>query len=352
MASGAGGQIAFMKNGSLYYAPNSVDQWFAFSSESLEHTLEELEEENITGRRDAPPSHKGLDYGQGDINFEPNPNALGHVLNGAFGTLSSSLVTHAGSTGANSVQSAAKPVFHHIFTPRASAFEERSFLEPYTVMVYKDVGSAFAFDGIFTGLSLNLQAGALLKATTNFMARKVRRFARSAAISSLQSRGGRPWVWDMASVQVASGGSGSSFLTANNNFESIEFGFTTPHEGVALLDGSKNYAEFQPSDFRRCEVNGTLSFKNQVEYDAFVAYESRYLRVNLTNTSSAMHLGNPDSIAYYTLQLDIPSFKFLSFSAPIGGPNRLQSQFRGKAEWDDTAGYMIRAALTNVTSLY
>lgn len=352
MASGAGSQIALMKNGSLYYAPNSVDQWFDFTSESLEHTLEELEEASITGRRDAPPSHKGLDYGQGEINYEPKPDAIGIMLNAVFGTRSSSLITHAGSTGANSVQSAGKPVFHHIFTPRASAFESFSFQEPHTVMVYKDQGSAFAFDGIFTGIALNIQAGQLLTGVSPFMARKVRRIARSAAISSLVSRGGRPWVWDMASIQIASGGSSSAFLAANNYFESLELNFTVPCEGVALLDGTKNYAEFQSSDFRRVEINGTLSFRDQSEYDAFVNYEPRHLRINYMNTNSAMHLGNPSSIQYYTLALEIPQFKFLSWSTPVGGPNRLTTQFRGKAEYSEEFGFMIRALLTNVNCLY
>jgi len=360
MASGTGGQIALHKGGnnSLYYIANSANIWTNFVSESIEHTLEELEEGSITGRRDAPPSHKGIDFGQGDIVIEPNPNAIGHFLNGAFGTLSSSMITAAGSTGANSTASAGQPYFYHEFTPRQSAFREDTFLEPYGVMVYRDTGSAFMLNGsIFTGLELDLQAGQLVGTTINVMGREMRRIERTAAIQSLVSSGGRPWVWDMASVEVSTDTT-SANLAANTNFEQLTLGMTTPHEGVVLLDGTKFYAEFQPNEFRRMNISGTLSFRNQDEYDAFVAYENRRMRITLLNVNSALMLGNPSSLdanaalGYYGLRIHLPAMKYLSWSAPIGGPNRLQSTFTAKAEYDETAGNMITVELFNVTSTY
>lgn len=353
MASGTGGQIAIHKTSSLYLDVVSADVWTNFVSESIEHNLEELEEGSITGRRDAPPSWKGIDFAEGDIVFEPNPNAIGHFLNGAFGVVVNSQHTSAGSTGANSGEGAGKPVMTHLFTPRQSAFDERTFLEPYTVMVYKDTGSAFFNQGaVFTRLEFNMQAGALMNATVGIMARKVTRGARTGAINSLVSSGGRPWIWDMASVEVASGGSGVAFLTGNTNFEQFQMSIETPQEGVVLLDGNKNYAEFQPNDFRRVNISGTISFRNQVEYDAFIAFESRYTRLTLTNQNSAVSLGNPDSASQYTLIFDIPKMKFLTWSTPIGGPNRLTTSFTAKAEFDDVAGHMITATLINVTSAY
>jgi hypothetical protein len=353
MASGTGGQIALIKSSSLYLDLTSADTWTNFVSESIEHNLEELEEGSITGRRDAPPSWKGIDFAEGDIVLEPNPNAIGNFLNGAFGTLSSSLNTEAGSTGASSTEAAGKPVFTHLFTPRQSAFDERTFLEPYTVMVYKDNGSAFFNQGaIFSRLDFNYQAGQLVGATVGLMARKVTRGERTAAINSLVSSGGRVWIWDMASFEVASGGSGSAFLAANTNFEQFQMSIETPQEGVVLLDGNKNYAEFQPNDFRRVNISGTISFRNQEEYNAFVAFESRYARITTTNQNSAVALGNPNSLFRYTLQFDIPKMKFLTWSTPIGGPNRLQTSFTAKAEFDDVTGVMIQATLINVTSSY
>lgn len=358
MASGTGGQIALVKAGSLYHQINSANLWTNFVSESIEHTLEELEEGSIQGRRDAPPSYKGIDFGGGDIVLEPNPNAIGNFLMGAFGTLTSSMITAAGSTGANSGEDAGKPYFWHEFVPRQAAYSERTFLEPYGVMVYKDTGSAFMLNGsIFTGLEFDIQAGQLVGATVTTMGREMRRIERIAAINSLVSSGGRPWVWDMASVEVSTDTS-SANLAANTNFEQLTLSLTTPHEGVVLLDGTKFYAEMQPNDFRRVNISGTLSFRNQDEYDAFVAYESRRLRVNILNVNSNIWLGNPASVdanaflGYYGMRIHIPRMKFLSWSTPIGGPNRLQTSFTAKAEYDDTAGNMISVELFNVTSTY
>ena len=360
MASGTGGQIALSKGGnnSLYYQANSASIWSNFVSESIEHTLEELEEGSITGRRDAPPSHKGIDFGQGDIVIEPNPNAVGHFLNGAMGTLTSSMITNAASTGANSGTEAGKPYFYHEFVPRQNAFREDTFLEPYGVMVYRDTGSAFMLNGsIFTGMEFDLQAGQLVGTTVNVMGREMRRIQRTAAIQSLVSSGGRPWVWDMASVEVSTDTTTAN-LAANTNFEQLTLGFTTPHEGVVLLDGTKFYAEFQPNEFRRVNISGTLSFKNQDEYNAFIAYENRRMRITLLNVNSVLALGNIASLdadaalGYYGMRIHMPAMKYLSWSAPIGGPNRLQSSFTAKAEYDETDGSMFRIELFNVTSTY
>lgn len=355
MASGTGGQIALTRSDSLYLSVQSVDAWQNFVSESIEHTLNELEEGSITGHKDAPPSHKGIDFGQGDVNLEPDPNALGHWMRGVFGQSSGTLVADAGSLGVNSsTLGDGKPVIEHQFLPISSAVDNRNFLPAYTMMVYKDVGSAFFFQGTQVhGIEYQIQAGQLVGATVNIMARTVERFERTAGIGALAKvTGSKPWVWDMASVEVSSGQTGFGNLLGDTNFEAININLNVPLEGVVLLDGNKNYAEFQVNEFRRANVNGTVSFRDQTAYDAFVSYENRSLRITTRNVGSSQLLGNPDSAFYPTLRIDIPQFKFLSWSTPIGGPNRLQTSFTGKSERDVTSSYMIEAYLTNVTSAY
>lgn len=356
MPSGSGGQVALNKAGSLYHVVASASVWTNFVSENISHTIEQLREGAITGRRDAPPSHKGLDHGEGDLVLEPNPNAIGHFLQGAFGTRNSSLVIDAGSTGANSGEGAGKPVFYHRFTPRISAYDQYVFLEPYNVMVYKDVGSAFMLNGaIFHGIQFDIQAGQLVKTTVNVMGREMRRIQRTTAIFSLVSSGGRPFTWDMASVSVSTTGIGSAALFAKGQFESLSITLRTPHEGVPLLDGTKFYGEMQPNDFRMVELSGTLSFRDQSEYDAFTAYESRRLHVTMMNQNTLLQLGNPASadvfgLGHYGLRLIMPEVKFTKWDTPIQGPNRLQTQFSAVAEYNDAAGAMIIADLTNVVS--
>lgn len=361
MASGTGAQIAILSIGSLYRSVNSEmisgAAWTNFVSESVEHTLNELEEGAITGYKDAPPSHKGLDFGGGDIQLEPNPNALGHFLRAAFGQASGSLLTHAGSWGANSggllnlpAGYAARPVVRHTFVPIQDAVHERNFLPVYGAVIYKDVGSAFVFEGgCINTVELQVQANQLTKATVGTIFRNVTRHARTSSMQALRNPGGKPWVWDMASIQV---GPGVNSLAAKTNYESLTIRLETPIEGVPLLDGTKKYAEYQVNGFRRVNIQGTMSFRNQEEYDSFVLYDNNYMRVNLTNASSNQVIGNPASSYLFDLQLDIPLTKYLTWSTPVGGPNRLVTQFTAKAEFDTTSLYMIQAQLTNTTSAY
>ena len=357
MSSGTGGQIAFLKTNTLFSTINSVNRWTNFVSESIEHKLDELEEGAITGYRDAPPSHKGLDYSEGDINIEPNPNALGDFFTMFFGTLTSSLVTAAGSTGANSGSEAGKAQVFHEFTPMQSPFSSLTFLPPYNVMIYRDVGSAFFVRGsIAPKLTLEWEAGQLVKSQISIMGRDSVRIQRTAAIQSLVSSGGRPFVWDMTSVEVSTDTTTAN-LAASTKFERLALNLELPHEGVPFLDGTKKYGEFAPNGFRRCAIEGTVSFRDQSEYEAFIAYENRRMRITMLNVNSNMWLGNPASIdaaaflGYYGCRLHLPRVKYLSFSNPIQGPNRITAQFTAKAEYSDTDGFMLLAQLNNVVGV-
>lgn len=357
MSSGNGGQLAFAKLGSLYSDVNTVNFWANFVSESLEHKLEEVVEGSINGRRDVPNSYKGVDHGQGDINFEPNPNFLGHMFKANFGTYVSSTITAAGSTGANSGNFAGAAQYWHQFRPTQTAFSDRTFFEPYNFMIYRDVGSAWLYKGaIVPTLTLELTAGQLVKATISVMARQVDRIQRTSAIQSFVSSGGRPWIWDNASIELSTTGTASSALAARTDFESLKLSFEMATQGVAFLDGTKKYGEFSPTDFRKLTVDGTMSFRDQTAYDAFVAYDARRLRITMLNTNSFLFLGNPASVdatiflGYPGLRLHIPQMKFTSWSAPIGGPNRLQAKFTAKAEFSEADGFSTSVEMLNIVS--
>jgi hypothetical protein len=202
---------------------------------------------------------------------------------------------------------------------------------------------------VFPSIEIGIQAGQLAKATVSMMSRMVTRHTRTASVAALRNPGGRPFTWDQTSIQVGSAGG----LAAYDKFQSLTIKFETPMEGVLLLDGSKNYGEFQTNGFQNVDVSGTMSFRDQSEYDAFIAYETRFMRATLTNVNTAaMLLGNPASAHYYQLAIDIPGLKFTSWSTPIQGPGRLTTTFRGYGEFDVTSLYAIEARLTNTTSAY
>lgn len=338
MSSGNGAKIALAKIGSLYHDVNSVNLWFGFTEESLEHKLEELEEGAITGQRDQPNSYKGVDHGDGDLGFEPNPNALGHILGAWYGTIASSVVTVVASNGANSGENAGFGQHFHRFTGSNSAFSNHTYLPPYNVAVYRDVGSAFIFKGtIFPTVKLMIKAGQLVKASATIMSRQVD-LMDPTSMMGLVTSGGRPWLWDMASIEYNATGVTTAGLAANGSFEELNFTFELPHDGVSLLDGTKKYAEFVPSDFRRVKMDGTMSFRDLDAYLAFRNYEQHRLRVTMLNVNSNLYLGNPASVdmtsflGYPGLRINIPGLKFTSWSAAVKGANRITAAFNAKAE--------------------
>jgi hypothetical protein len=355
MSSGNGGKIAFAKIGSLYRDVNTLNIWGNFVSETMEHKLDELEDGSINGRRDAPDSYKGVDHGQGDIVMEPNPNFIGHPLKAWFGTYVASTVCGATSTGANSGPFAGNAVTYHRFTPANSAFSDRSYLEPYNIGIYRDVGSAFIFKGsVFPTLKLEMQAGQIVKLTASVMGRQVD-LIDPAALSALVASGGRPWLWDMASLEISTDTT-TAALAADTSFEQITFTFDLPQEGVIALDGTKRYAEFAPNDFRRVKIEGTKSFRDLTDYAAFKAYEARRMRLTALNVNSLLLLGNPASadatgfLGYFGLRMHIPQMKFTSWGAPISGPNRLTAKFAAKAEWNSVAGFSTMMELVNIVT--
>lgn len=353
MASGNAGKLAIAHISSLYRDVNSVNFWFGFTDETLEHKLAELEEGALTGTRDAPNSYKGLDHGEGDFNFEPNPAALGHVLKGWFGTVASSVITAATSGGANSGDFAGAVQVIHRFTPNQSAFSDRTFLEPFNVAVYRDVQSAFVYKGsVFHTVKLMIKANALVKAGVSLMGRQVDLLDFTAGMNSLVSSGGRPWIWDMASIEY-SADTTSAGLAARTDMEEMTFEFTMPQLGVPLLDGTKKYAEFVPSDFRRVKISGQMSFRDETTYVDFKNYTQHRLRVTMLNVNSQLSMGNPASLdatgflGYPGLRLHVPAMKFTSWSAPVKGPNRIVAAFNAKAERLTTEGGSVLVDLLN-----
>jgi hypothetical protein len=351
MASGNGGQFAFAKIGSLYRDVNTVNLWGNFVSETLEHKFDEVKEMSISGRRDEPNTYQGVNHGAGDVVMQPHPNVIGTFFKAWYGTYVASTITGATSGGANSGNLAGAPQNWHKFTPNQSPFSAFTYLEPYNFMIYRDVGSAWLYkQSIVPQLKMEVQAGQLVKMTASIMARQVDLIQRTAGIQSMVSSGGRPWLWDAASVELSTDTTTAN-LAARTDFESLTFTFDLPCTGVSFLDGGKKYGEFSPTDFRKLTVDGTMSFRDQTAYQAFVNYNALRLRMTMLNVNSYLLLGNPSSadatqfLGYFGMRIILPQMKFIQWSAPITGPNRITAKFQARAEYSEAEGISSQVEL-------
>ena len=93
----------------------------------------------------------------GDIVFEPHPIYLGHFLNACIGNATSTLQTSA---------------YQHEFIPRQDDFDANFALQPYTVALFKNVGSSYQYtDAMIHTLAIEITAGGIINATATVHAR-------------------------------------------------------------------------------------------------------------------------------------------------------------------------------------
>ena len=313
MAYGMSGHIGISAQQSFGTATTSWD-YFPIISETLTTNIEQLVEEGMKGVFDEGDSHAGLISVAGDIVFEPHPIMVGHFLRGV--------------TNVASISEVASAVYLSEFVPQNTDFDDTGALPPFTIQVYRGVGSAWQFtDSIITGLTINITGGGIAKATANVMSR----------VSSLMEKStpayptGDPWLWNTASLSIAG--------TANGNFENVSISIENPIEGKNFLDTTRMYSKFKRTGYRQIRMTGTMDFESQTQYGIFRAQTEQRFLVGLTG-SSLITSAN-------ALVLDLPKLRYTSYPVNIGGPGPISVGFEGHAKTDSSSSYAFRATLTN-----
>lgn len=318
MGYGIGGFLAVSRQQSFGTATSSWE-YVGIISESLTTNIEQLIEENLYGRFDEPDQREGLLTVAGDVVFEPHPITLGHFLRAVSGQASATAVDSS---------------FTWQFVPKQTDFDDLCALPPYTLQVYRSVGSAYQFtDAIVHTLAVEITAGAIVRATASIMAR----------VSSLMNYTtasyptGDPWMWNQASVSMAA--------AANSDMESVTVTIDNPVEGVPLLDGTKIHGRYKRTGFRTVRIAGTQDFSTQTQYNIFRSQSRQAIDITLRGAATATSY-------YNTLTLEMPQVVYSTFGAEIGGPGRISASYEGKAEYDTGSSYTIRPTLVNTRAAY
>tara|TARA_E500000318_G_scaffold111808_1_gene131878 strand:- start:877 stop:1833 length:957 start_codon:yes stop_codon:yes gene_type:complete len=318
MAYGIGGYVSLSLQNSAGTATTNRT-YIPFKSESLTENIEQLQSENIEGIFDNPDTLTGIKNITGDIIFEPHPIYLGHFLNGVCGQSTSTLSTSA---------------YIHEFLPRQADFDEIVALPPYTVEVYKNVGSAYQYvDAQIHTLAINMTAGGIVEATATLHARTVNLVAGTTPSYVDAS----PYTWDTVSLQVAG--------SANGEFESATVTLTNPIVGVPTLNGAKTEAKLKRDGFRTVGVAGDQDFSNQDEYNVFAAQTRQRFLFTLTGD-------NIGGSATNEITIDMPQTNYTTFAGNVGGPGRIVASYEGNGEYDTSSSYSVRYTLTNTQASY
>jgi hypothetical protein len=320
MGYGIGGHLAISKQNSVGTATSNW-VYIPFVSESLTENIEQLQSESLKAIYDNPNMLEGINNVTGDIVFEPHPIYLGHFLNACIGNATSTLQTSA---------------YQHEFLPRQDDFDANFALQPYTVAVFKNVGSSYQYtDAMIHTLAIEITAGGIINATATVHART----------SSLQNPttpsfiSADPFTWNETSLQVAG--------SASDAFESATITIDNPIEGIATLNGAKVHSRVKRTGFRTINVAGDQDFSSQAEYNAFRAQTRQ--RFQFTITGDNISAGGAES---NEITFDIPQCNYTTYASPVGGPGRITASYEGNGEYDVSSSYSLRATLTNTSASY
>ncbi|HID55753.1 TPA: hypothetical protein EYP37_04430 [Candidatus Poribacteria bacterium] len=305
--------------------PVAPSVYIPFVSESVTDTIEELVGEGIRNLFDEPPSYQGLKSVAGDIEVEVLPEFIGHFLNAAFGSVSS---TQPDPTGAPSV-------YRHTFTPTQTAASTECDLPSYTLEIDRDFESAFQIAGAAaTSFEFTIGTGAkIAHATISFIAKSI----STKTKTSPSYEATNPFLWDQLTATLG----GAAF----GKLSDITISLDNALEGVPLLNGSDEIARIRRNDFRTVTISGTIIPDNLDEWTAFRNGTETELIIDL--------LGEAIEGGYsYELKFTMPKFRWLAVPINVGGPGYVSIGFSGKAKYDVTNGFAIQAELTNTTTGY
>ena len=319
MGYGIGGYLSLSKQ-SAYGTATTSRVFIPFVSESLIENKNYIQIENMRSLYDAPNDVEGTNNVTGDIVFEPHPIYTGHFLRGCVGTPTSTLTTSS---------------YVHEFLPRQDDFSTDCALNPYTIEIFKSVGSAYQItDAQIHTLAFEITAGAIIKCTASVHGRA---YAKVAKVTPSYIAA-EPFNWVQTSVQIAG--------AANGELETATITIENPIEGVPTLNASLNEGKLLRSDFRTITVAGDQSFQTQAQEAKFRDGSLQPFKFSITG----VQLGGAGQ--NNQLVFDMPDVRYNTFEYPIAGAGRITASYEGKAQYDTTSSYAARITLQNTLATY
>jgi len=230
----------------------------------------------------------------------------------------------------------------HEFIPMQLSTEEFHAdcpLFPYTLEVFPDQGKAFRFvGGVVNTLALNFSTtDKILKATCGIITKDA---SLQDPIGALGLENTKPFVWENATIRIAAAGTVPA-TTKVNDIES--FGINWDNKCIAkyALNNSPIPRKIIRTGYRETPVSFAIDFIDKTEYGYFIDGTERSFQVKF---EGAVISG--ETVVKYTLQIDLPLVRYLTYPINMGGPGPIVCGVTGKAKYD-AAGYALRATIIN-----
>jgi hypothetical protein len=236
MAYGQLGHVGISFQNSFGTEITTSYDWFPIVNETVTENIPPIIQEGMTGRFDEGDSFEGPHDIGGDIVFEAHPQLLGKLL-------------QAWTFASCDVTSQSGPTYLHKFQPATADFDALSAVQPMTLEIFRDAGSAFLYyDCLCNGFSIEIAHGAIIRGTMSVIGGKYKDAAKATPSYLI----GSEFTWNQTSVSFAG--------SAIDEISALTITGANGLEGKGTLDGTRTFNRIKRSDFRTMELSGTVLF--------------------------------------------------------------------------------------------
>ena len=288
--------------------------WLPILSETLTEDIAVLESRELRTRYNEPLVQQGLRAVAGDVIMEVDPHTIGALLHAAYGRTDTTSDT-------------GKQL--HQFIETTSAFSERAPLQPFTVIVHRDVGSAFHYYDMYADqLTLDFSVDEYVKATLSLTGGA---FKQAAAVTtSFYPEALSPKIpWTACSMSLAG--------AAEDRFTSFQWKMENNIEVKGTLSSSYSPTRAKRSDFRKQRVSATMEFENLTEFDKWRSNSAQGCTINALTADGSY------------LRLILDALRWDTLPANISGPGAISVGVGGRCE-NHVGNSRASTAWVNVTS--
>lgn len=307
----------------------AIVDYIAITAETLAARRADLVGAGLTQKYDEEETYNGLVAIGGTVTMEPHPTGLGYFLRSAFDSTSTAVCSPTANAWYGLGFSHATWRGHQ-FIAKQTVYQvgSGSDLPCLTFEVSRGpavgVGSAFVYyNCCANGMELGIDAGGIMRASFDFIGREYGRKAQSTPSFPTP----KAFVWAQASVSVSGVGKA--------HFESLTVRLNNALSPFPRLDQKYRNAIIRRTGFRTVEINGSLTFSDDTDYDLFTNGSESNLTVTFTLPTSEM------------LVIKAPAFRYATFEPNLNGPGRIAVPFTGRAMWHAGSGTPLEVVLFN-----
>ncbi len=309
----------------------TVNVFVPFISETLANVRNDLESQVIQDQFDTVRMYTGLQTVGGNVVTEAHPINTGVFLRACFDqTTTTTSLGYLGITSHANVRA-------HSFKALNTQFQQGSGSDLPTLTIEVGRGPLGSSNTSFiyyncagNTLEIQVQAGQLATITTDFVGREYgRKSETSTTFPSAEA-----FLWSQASVQIGGNGSGI--------FESLTVRLNNNLSAFPALNGRLRPDLIKRTGFRTVEVNGSITFQSNSDYDLFIGGSETSLRVTFTGPGIST---SPANNAIFDIQ--VPAFRYTAFPININGPGRIAIPFQGRGMWHSGSGTCLEICLVN-----